>query len=138
MSRKRYTEAEQTEAADQLRALLPPGTIVHTILRHVSRSGMLRRIDPLIVVDGDFRYLTYSACVVLDEPPQYAGDGIRMGGAGMDMGFSLVYDLSRRLYHDGFTCAGESCHSNDHSNGDRDRTPHQHTDGGYALRQRWL
>lgn len=28
--------------------------------------------------------------------------------------------------------------SNDHLNGDRNREPHRHSDGGYALRQRWI
>jgi len=42
------------------------------------------------------------------------------------------------LFSGGFTCPGKDCPSNDHSNGDRDYTPHMHTDPGYALRQRWL
>jgi hypothetical protein len=32
------------------------------------------------------------------------------------MGFALVYALGRKLYPDGFDCAGERCPSNDHSN----------------------
>jgi hypothetical protein len=82
----------------------------------------------------------------------------------MDMGFHLVYTLSYALYPQGFGCVGERCPSNDHSNGDRDYTPHGcydengaledrepgpgelrdgcrrhwHRDGGYALTQRWL
>ena len=56
----------------------------------------------------------------------------------MDMGFHLVYELSRALYPAGFVCSGDKCNSNDHSNGDRDHSPHQHQDGGYALRCRWI
>ena len=139
MTRKRYTDEQRAEALDTLRELAPPGTRVYVILRHVSRSGMMRRIDPLVIdSDGDRRYLTYSACVVLDEPEQYAGDGIKVGGAGMDMGFHLVYNLAATLYPEGFECAGDRCPSNDHSNGDRDYTPHHHRSGGYALRHEWL
>ena len=73
-------------------------------------------------------------------------DGIIMGGCGMDMGFSLVYNLSSALFPDGFECIGKGddrgafsrCPSNDHTNGDRDYSPHKHSDGGYALRHRWL
>lgn len=115
-----------------------------------------------------------------------------MNGCGMDMGFSLVYDLGRVLFRDNFRCIGKGCPSSDHDNyrstirchgseggdgvpcfkgGDgvyRLRTgtgksfglgevcptckgkgewPNQeseprkgfkHSDGGYALRQRWL
>jgi hypothetical protein len=82
----------------------------------------------------------------------------------MDMGFHLVYNLSYSLFPDGFGCIGRAedyrfhCPSNDHSNGDRDYTPHMsenerlgadgslctchathwHKDGGYALIQKWL
>ena len=64
-------------------------------------------------------------------------DCIRMGGAGMDMGFALAYNLGRCLFPDGFACIGERCPSNDHSNrGSRDNK--QHSDGGYALRQEWI
>ena len=33
-----------------------------------------------------------------------AHEGIKVGGTGMDMGFSLVYNLSWTLYRDGFDC----------------------------------
>lgn len=65
-------------------------------------------------------------------------DATRNAGCGMDVGFSLVYNLGWVLFPNGFECVGERCPSNDHSNGDRDYSPHHHSDGGYALRQRWL
>jgi hypothetical protein len=63
---------------------------------------------------------------------------LSVSGCGMDMGFHVVYSLSRTLFKDNFECIGKSCPSNDHSNGDRDYTPHQHSDGGYALRHKWV
>ena len=134
----RSTAAERAEWLAEMRADLPPGTTVHTILRHVSRSGMTRDIDLLRMGDDreGFRWLSYRAAAILGE--SMAHDAIRVSGAGMDMGFHLVYNLSHRLYPDGSDCAGEDCPSNDHSNGDRDYTPHHHANGGYALRQRWL
>lgn len=35
----------RAEAIGRLRAILPPGSTVYTILRHVARSGMMRRLD---------------------------------------------------------------------------------------------
>jgi len=68
-----------------------------------------------------------------------AQDALVVGGAGMDMGYHVVYNLARTLFADGFACVGEGCPSNDHSNGDRDYTPGRlHSDPGYALRHRWL
>jgi hypothetical protein len=135
--------AQAEEAREQLRAMLPPGSTVKTILRHVSRSGMTRAISP--VVDGeDVSWLVVRAVPGFRFNQRH--DGITMGGCGMDMGFSLVYTLSRALYPNGFECIGEGdpdtwgsrCPSNDHSNGDRDYTPHHHSSGGYALKQAWL
>lgn len=69
-----------------------------------------------------------------------SGDGLIVGGCGMDMGYHLVYALARKLWPDGFDCIGPGCPSNDHSNGDRDYTPghRHHADGGYCLKHRWL
>ena len=64
-----------------------------------------------------------------------------MGGAGMDMGFALVYELSHALYPDGFDCIGEGCPANDHNNPphpDREAGSMHHASGGYALNQRWM
>lgn len=98
---------------------------------------------------------------------QYVQDaGIVMGGCGMDMGFALVYNLSGALYPDGFPVA-DGIAPNGHKmmtgnfrgshakpltaqdmaeyvrkgwkfrgrNGDASGWD---TDGGYALKQRWL
>jgi hypothetical protein len=61
----------------------------------------------------------------------------------MDTGFHLVYNLGYVLFPLGFECTGcdeppNLCPSNDHSNGDRDYAPHNHKDGGYALRSQWI
>lgn len=145
----RLTKAAQAERADalaKLREWIKPGDTVYTVLDHVSASGMSRIIRVVLLRCEDGR--------TVDLHPNYAVgqvlglrhgkrngrevDGLVMGGCGMDMGFELVYQLSRALFADGFTCTGADCPSNDHSNGDRDRTPHPHSDLGYALRQRWL
>ena len=142
------TAANERQAAiSELAAHLPPGSTVRTILRHVSRSGMTRSISLVIGDDrGDPWDITYLAARALGEKIDQTHGGIRIGGCGMDMGFALVYNLSTVLYPDGFECIGAGdpdvwgsrCPSNDHSNGDRDYSPHQHRSGGYALRHDWL
>ena len=139
-----YDTEQVEEARSQLRELLPPGSTVQTILRHTSRSGMTRAISP--VVDGeDISWLVVRAVPGFRFDDRYGG--IKRSGCGMDMGFSLVYTLSQALYPNGFECIGERetetgwikrCPSNDHSNGDRDYSPHHHASGGYALQQAWL
>lgn len=135
--------AEREEAIAKLRALLPPGSEVPTILRHVSRSGIQRSISPII--DGhDYSWLVARA---LGEKVDQKNGGVKMGGCGMDMGFALVHNLSYALYREGYNCCGDSerpskrCPSSDHVNPGPDRSNYAadrvHKDG-YALRQRWL
>ncbi len=127
---------ERAEAIERLRAAMPPGTTVYTILRHVSRSGMMRHISVKTALQGQHDWDVAAVTGSTLAPHE----GIKVGGAGMDMGFHLVYSLSYDLYPDGFGCIGENCPSNDHSN---ERTPNytlgrMHKDGGYALPQRWI
>lgn len=128
------------ESRKSLLEELKPGDTVYTVLRHVSKSGMLRRIDCYVFRDGRPRFLTYHAAVVTGRPiPKWGEEGIKMGGFGMDMGFSLVYSLSCALFPDGFACIGkDGCPSNDHVNGKSYRKGKHHKEGGYALRHAWL
>jgi len=114
---------ERDEAVAKLREWIKPGDTVHTILRHVSRSGMQREIGIVLLKDGADLHPNYLVAKALGERIGKR-DGIVVGGCGMDMGFHVVYGLGRTLWPDGFGCIGKGCRSNDHSNGDRDYTPH--------------
>jgi hypothetical protein len=139
LTRAKGKQIMRDEALAYLREILKPGDTVSCVLRHVSRSGMSRRIDFYKSEGGEMLYLTGRIAHVLDmRVSDASGGGLVVGGCGMDMGFSVVYNLSSALYPQGFTCIGERCPSNDHNNGDRDHTPHHHQSGGYAMRCRWL
>jgi len=143
-SSKAARQQEQTAAIERLRQHLAPGAPVWTQVVHVARSGMSRAIVAIIKgTDGDPWDVSYLVAKALDRPIHQTRGGVVMGGVGMDMGFALVYDLSRALYPDPWECIGadgsyrECCSSNDHVNaGDRANTWHK--DGGYALRHRTL
>lgn len=132
------SSAERDAAVAELREMFPAGSTVHTVLRHVSRSGMSRSISVVVCDSDGIRDVSYLVARALGDRIDRDRGGVKVGGCGMDMGFHLVYNLSATLYPDGFQCCGERCPSNDHLNGDRDYTPHVHGSGGYALRQRWL
>ena len=141
----RYTiqPYEIATARNHLREMFPPGSTIHTILRHVSQSGMTRAIS-VVHDNSDISYLVARAYPKWRINQRHGG--ITMTGCGMDMGFSLAYTLSRTLYPEGFECIGTGdpdvwgsrCPSNDHSNGDREYSPHHHDSGGYALRHSWI
>ncbi len=134
------TKEQQAESLEFLRGLLTPGDTVHTILRHVSRSGMSRRISTIYIKaakPGDIAEqwnaepydITPGVARVLELPYNYNQEGMRIDGCGMDMGFEIVYQLGRQLFPDGFKVDGIG------RNGD---TSGWDKDGGYALKQRWL
>jgi hypothetical protein len=142
MSLTKVQEAERQETVERLRKEIAPGDTLRTILRHVSRSGMTRHISVIqIRPDGTVRDWTHSVAKVLGNKVDDDG-GMKVSGCGMDMGFDVVYSLSRALYGDGYNCLGERCPSSEHSNY---RGPYPeprssdtiHRDG-YAISQRWL
>lgn len=131
-------EKEQQAAVRELREILKPGNTVYVNLEHVSRSGMSRIIMPFVIRDNEPQHLGWAVAKVLGMTYDRDLEGVRISGCGMDMGFALIYSLSSRLFPNGFECIGERCPSNDHSNGDRDYSPHWHESGGYALRHKWV
>jgi hypothetical protein len=143
-------QAVRQEAIDRLKQWIKPGDTLYTQIKHVSRSGMQRVIQVVKIdcpdkyridegkTEPDILYLGYNVATVVDMRYDREREGVKVGGCGMDTGFHLVYELSHALFRDGFDCVGEGCPANDHSNGDRDYTPHRHSDPGYALKQRWL
>lgn len=164
---------------------LTPGSVVYTTTLHTSRSGMTRHIKVTRVIDDTPHDI--SGLVARATGSRWHDDGgVVVGGCGMDMGFSLVYDLSRTLYPKGHDCTGKgyrdgnvgTCPSNDHNNDYNEsmrmakvrlghdayrhdlsddefrqvrnvadeirnnelgyRVDRHHSDGGYAISQRWL
>lgn len=114
------------------------GQTIYTFLKSVSSSGMSRQIAVIVSINGEVRNISRLVAEVLELRLNKSLDAITIGGAGMDMGYSIVYGLSRTLFKDSFYCIGDNCPSNDHVNGDREYNHHQHSDGGYALRHSWL
>jgi hypothetical protein len=147
MSRKTKSQlADQQDAITYLKTQLSPGDTVYCVLRHVSRSGMMRHIDFYKMTDDGPQWLSPNVAEALDYPTSDSG-ALKVGGCGMDMGFHVVYTLSRTLFRDGWACIGDGdsrnrCPSNDHNNPGPDRRnyspDHHHKDGGYALRHRWM
>ncbi len=117
---KREAEAE---ALNSLREWMPKGTVVYTILRHVSASGMSRDIS-LVVFPKDSQYPihpNYSAAKALGWRlvARNGSTCIRVGGCGMDMGFHLVHTISSKLYA-------------------WDENGKYVSEGAYALKHSWL
>lgn len=95
----KYSKALVEDARLKLREWVKPGDTVHTILDHVSSSGMTRHIRLVLVKpDGVILHPNYNAAIVLGYAQAKRGDGLVVGGCGMDMGFHLVHSLGYALF----------------------------------------
>ena len=142
---KAEREAQQAESLAYLRRILPPGSTVHTILRHRARSGMFRRIS-LVVATTDGKGnatvedITWHAARAWGQPVKQRGKyvqdaGLAVGGCGMDMGFHLVNNLS-------YTVHGHKDKGRKAIEAGKAGRPFRATKtafrSGYSLEHRWL
>lgn len=100
MSKASEKASRKAESLKELRKLLRPGETIYTVLRHVSASGMSRRIDLYIMRRGHPRYISWHVANVLDYKIPDRKEGLVVGGCGMDMGFHLVHSLGYALWGD--------------------------------------
>jgi hypothetical protein len=139
LTRAEGQRAYRAQACADLRELIKPGDTVYTILRHVSSSGMSRRISVLITqveerTDANgkrkrvpiIRDISGYVSTAIDYPQHDGTGALVVGGCGMDMGFHVVYSLGRTLWPEGTKRPHRT------RNGEPDR------DGGYALRHSWV
>ena len=119
----KYKAEHVASAREHLFRNLKPGDTVYTILKHVSDSGMSRTIDAYVIRDGRPVWIGGPVAAVLGLAYDDRRQGAKVSGAGMDMGFHLVYSLAGTLWP-----------------GYQSPTPGERTTatGGYALRQEWL
>lgn len=68
---------------------------------HVAKSGMSRHIKFYVIKNNELLGLTYSICNALDYKYKHNTNSLFIRGCGMDMGFHVIYNLSRDLFNDG-------------------------------------
>lgn len=99
---QRVSVSEIKEASDKLTELLKDAKEVQVIFRHVSASGLTRWLDLAVAKGDEVIRFGYSASLLLGWSYSGEHNGIKVEGAGMDMGFHLVSSLSRRLFGDDY------------------------------------
>lgn len=146
---KKQKDAERDEAIERLRELIKPGDQIVTVMRHCSRSGMRRHIDVYMFEPGKTKdrhdktlrpsarvqwlWLSYNVAKATGLSFSKAHEAIQIDGAGMDMGFAIVYALGRALFPNGGTLKHSPREAQERRSGET-----KETDGGYLLSHRWL
>lgn len=126
LTKKAGKAAMREQAKKYLLSIVKPGDTVHTILRHVSSSGMSRRISVIANTRQGPCDISGHVAELLDMRRNDRDGALVVGGCGMDMGFHVVYNLGLSLWPKGTA----------EPHGTRNGQPDN--DGGYALKQRWL
>lgn len=93
---------EQAQAREMLHKFAPEGATVYGIVRHVSASGITRAIDFYTFENNEPRMISGYIAALLDYKRNRHHDGLTVTGCGMDMIFSVVYNLAQELYGDGY------------------------------------
>lgn len=125
----KISQQQHDEQLAWLRKRLKSGDTIYTVLRHVSASGMTRHIA-FVLQRGTRKepvelHPNYAIATILGY--RQAKDGsLIVSGCGMDMGFAVVYNLGATLWPKGTK----------KPHGTRNGEPD--SDGGYALKHRWL
>lgn len=122
----KISKQDQADALSQLRAMLIPGETVYTVLRNVSRSGMCRSIDLYNMRENAPVWISRLAARACGFNWDAKREALKVGGCGMDMGFHAVYTLGACVWPQG----------TDAPHGVRNGEPD--SDGGYALKHRWM
>lgn len=101
MSKVAERNAQRESAIESLKKILPEGSTVYTVVKHVARSGMMRRILPIAIVKGEAKNISVAVSEIL-EWKWTDDDAVQVGGCGQDMTFHLTYSLAQALYGDGY------------------------------------
>ena len=76
-------------------------TTTHTLVRSTAKSGMSRNMSVFVVQDGEIRDITRQVADFLGYSTTKDGY-IQRRGCGMDFGYDIAYNLSLKLFGDGY------------------------------------
>ena len=109
---KKLSKDEQKESIKELKKYIKKGDTVYCSLANVNRSGDYRNIQILIANKKRILNISYRVAELLGWTYKDRTNAVGVYGGGMDMGFHIVYNLSRTLFR-----------------GDR---------SGYAVKHQWI
>jgi len=125
---KKEKEERRKSSIKWLKKNIKHKDAIYTVLQNVSSSGMTRHIMCLIVKKKEIVNISWEVADALDYKMNKSGDAVVVGGCGMDMGFSLVYNLSSLFPFHYYNVKEEK----------RGETPSSDGTNCYGLNHRWL
>jgi len=97
----KYEEKEIKESEEKLKELIEKADYkMYTILNYVNRMGTVRHITTYVIIQNEPIKCDWWVARVTGSPLKV--DGVIVEGCGADMGYELVYNISLRLFGDGY------------------------------------
>jgi hypothetical protein len=81
---------------------LPRNTVIYSIVRSVSSSGLSRKIDFYVIKDEQMVWITPAIRDILKYSQDEKTSALKVNGTGMDMCFHVVNSLGYKLHNDGY------------------------------------
>jgi hypothetical protein len=81
---------------------LPKNTVIYSIVRSVSQSGLSRKIDFYVIKDERPVWITPAIRDFLGYKQDDKSGALKVSGTGMDMAFHVVNSLGYKLHQDGY------------------------------------
>ncbi len=96
----KFTKEQIQEAIKDLRSIVKSGDTVYHFVSHVSSSGMFRCISFMVIKKNKPICLDWYIERICDYNRNEKHTGVSVSGCGMDMGFSVVYNLASAIFKD--------------------------------------
>ncbi len=100
MPKTKTDPVQYAEAVEKLKSWCPQGSRVYGVVRKVSSSGMSRRISFYVIKNNELIFLDGYIAHLGDfkRSPRDKGEGLIVGGCGMNMIMHVVTTTAERLY----------------------------------------
>lgn len=89
---------------EDTRKLCPPESTIYSIIRHVSASGMRRRIDFYVVRNEELVRISWHIARILGYSQYKYTTALVVDGCGMDMAYHVVHSLSYAIHGYDYRC----------------------------------
>ena len=92
------TEVQRDTAVKKLRGVIAPGATIYVLLRRKNKLGNCRWLEFYHIHDGQLKCITWDVALAIQAEYCREHDAVKFTGAGLDVGYASVRDLSDALF----------------------------------------
>jgi len=92
------TEVQRDTAVKRLREVIAPGATIYVLLRHKNKLGTCRWLEFYHIHYGQLKCITWDVALAIQGKYCRERDALEVTGAGLDVGYASVRDLSEALF----------------------------------------